>query len=755
MSALATPSAQTHFDDAIPSAEDLVTRFLSYHPQADADLIRRAYEFTQSAHEGQTRHSGAPYYGHTVEVAMLLSELRLDAATICTGLLHDTVEDTSATLEDIEDLFGADVAQLVDGVTKLGKMQLTSKRTKQAENLQKLVVAITRDVRVLLVKLCDRLHNMHTLHFVPKFEKRERIARETLDIYAPLARRVGVNRVCVELEDLAFKNMNPAAYESITKRLSEMRLVRSDAVSSVSGSLSEKLNEAGIDCRVFGREKRPYSIWRKLDKKGVSFDEIADIYAFRILVDDPFDCYRALGVVHQTWRCVPERFRDYISTPKPNNYRSLHTTIIGPGNIRVELQIRTEAMELVAETGVAAHWRYKSGGYAYDPKAAKEAGGDPLMRLRPFVEILEQGGDPEEFLEHAKLEMFANEVYSFTPKGELITLPGGATPLDFAYAVHTELGHAAIGAKINGRERPLRTRLNNGDVIEIIKGGMRQPPAGWEDLVITGRARAAIRRLIRSSESDEFIRIGRVIAEHAFLREGKMFREAGLGDALKRLELDDVEGLYRALGRGSISSGELLEAVYPGHREARGRRPQDRERIADATGGLYVHGCGLTPGVSLHFASCCSPMPGDRIVGVMRPARGVVVHVIDCERLARFEEDDDLENWIDLKWTPEAANNAVSIGRIHATVRNEPGVLAEIAGAVGEARGNITDVQTLDRTKDFFIMAFDVEVFDARHLSNIISALKTSDRVVSVERARSGYDEAAASESEENQKETS
>lgn len=755
MSALATPSAQTHFDDAIPSAEDLVTRVLSYHPQADANLIRRAYEFARSAHEGQTRHSGAPYYGHTVEVAMLLAELRLDAATICTGLLHDTVEDTPATLEDIEDLFGADVAQLVDGVTKLGKMQLTSKRTKQAENLQKLVVAITRDVRVLLVKLCDRLHNMRTLHFVPKFEKRERIARETLDIYAPLARRVGVNRVCVELEDLAFKNMNPAAYESITKRLSEMRLVRSDAVSSVSGSLSEKLNDAGIDCRVFGREKRPYSIWRKLDKKGVSFDEIADIYAFRILVEDPADCYRALGVVHQTWRCVPERFRDYISTPKPNNYRSLHTTIIGPGNIRVELQIRTEAMELVAETGVAAHWRYKSGGYAYDPKAAKEAGGDPLMRLRPFVEILEQGGDPEEFLEHAKLEMFANEVYSFTPKGELITLPGGATPLDFAYAVHTELGHAAIGAKINGRERPLRTRLNNGDVIEIIKGGMRQPPAGWEDLVITGRARAAIRKLIRSSESDEFIRIGRVIAEHAFLREGKMFREAGLGDALKRLELDDVEGLYRALGRGSISSGELLEAVYPGHREARGRRPQDRERIADATGGLYVHGRGLTPGVSLHFASCCSPMPGDRIVGVMRPARGVVVHVIDCERLARFEDEDDLEHWIDLKWTPEAANNAVSIGRIHATVRNEPGVLAEIAGAVGEARGNITDVQTLDRTKDFFIMAFDVEVFDARHLSNIISALKTSDRVVSVERARTGYDDAAASEYEETQKETS
>ncbi|XBQ15884.1 MAG: bifunctional (p)ppGpp synthetase/guanosine-3',5'-bis(diphosphate) 3'-pyrophosphohydrolase [Oceanicaulis sp.] len=743
MSALATPSAPTLPADAIPSAEDLVARVQSYHPQVDADLLRRAYEFSRSSHEGQTRHSGAPYYGHTVEVAMLLAELRLDAATICTGLLHDTVEDTPATLQDIEDLFGEDVAQLVDGVTKLGQMQLNSKRTKQAENLQKLVVAITRDVRVLLVKLCDRLHNMRTLHFVPKPEKRERIARETLDIYAPLARRIGVNRVCVELEDLAFRNMNEAAYESITRRLAEMRIQRANAVSQVSSSLSERLTDAGIDCRVFGREKRPYSIWRKLEKKGVSFDEIADIYAFRILVDDPNDCYRALGVVHQTWRCVPERFRDYISTPKPNSYRSLHTTIIGPGNIRVELQIRTEAMELVAETGVAAHWRYKSGGYQYDPKAAREAGGDPLERLRPFVEILEQGGDPEEFLEHAKLEMFANEVYCFTPKGELIALPGGATPLDFAYAVHTELGHATIGAKINGRERPLRTRLNNGDMVEIIKGGVRQPPAGWEDLVITGRARAAIRKLIRSSETEEFIRIGKVIAEHAFLREGKVFREAGLGDALKRLELEGVEDLYHALGRGRIRSAELLEAVYPGYREMRGRRPQDKERISDTSGELYVHGRGLTPGVSLHFAGCCSPMPGDRIVGVVRPGRGVEVHVIDCERLARFDDDEELSNWIDLKWTPEANHNAVSVGRIHATVRNEPGVLAELASAVGEAGGNISDVKTLERTRDFFAMAFDVEVFDARHLSNIISSLKTSDRVVSVERARFSVDDTA------------
>ncbi len=735
MNELASHTALADPADAIPSADDLVARVQSYDPKADADMLRRAYDFTREAHEGQTRHSGAPYYGHTVEVALLLADLRLDVATICTGLLHDTVEDTEATLNDLEREFGADVAQLVDGVTKLGQMNLRSKRTKQAENLQKLVVAITKDVRVLLVKLCDRLHNMRTLHFVPKKEKRERIARETLEIYAPLARRIGVNRVCVELEDLAFFNLNPAAHQSITKRLTDLRHQRSKEVAEVSASLSDELIEAGLDARVFGREKRPYSIWRKLEKKGVGFEDIADIYAFRILVQDPADCYRALGIVHQRWRCVPERFRDYISVPKPNNYRSLHTTIIGPGNLRVELQIRTEDMERIAEDGVAAHWRYKAGSYAYDPKSAEAAGGDPMERLRPLMEILNHGGDPDEFLEHAKLEMFANEVYAFTPKGDLIALPGGATPLDFAYAVHTEMGHTAIGAKINGRERPLRTRLSNGDVVQIIKGGERHPPAGWEDLVITGRARAAIRRLIRSSETEEFVRIGKVIAEHAFMREGKVFREAMLEDGLKRLEPDTPEDLFLALGRGHVTSGELLEAVFPGMKDDRELRPQDRERIDDERGSLYVHGRGLTPGVSLHFANCCSPMPGDRIVGVVTPGKGVQVHAIDCEVLAALEDDSNLENWIDLKWTPET-KNAVSVGRVNATVRNEPGVLAEMAGIVGEAGGNISDVKTLERTRDFFTMSFDIEVFDARHLVNILAALKTSDRVVSAERTR-------------------
>ena len=735
MTALASPNAVSTAD-AIPSADDLIARVQSYHKNADADLLRRAYEFSRDKHAGQTRYSGEPYYGHTVAVAMLLADLRLDVATVCTGLLHDTVEDTDATLEEIAELFGDDIAGLVDGVTKLTQMELGSKRTKQAENLQKLVVAITRDVRVLLVKLCDRLHNMRTLDHVPKPEKQRQTARETLEIYAPLAHRIGVNRICVELEDLAFQFLNPSGYESITRRLAELSESRVDSVAAASAAITEKLNEAGIECRVFGRKKRAYSIWRKLERKGVSFDEIADIYAFRVLVDKDEDCYRALGVVHQTWRCVPERFRDYISTPKPNNYRSLHTTIIGPRNTRLELQIRTEAMEAIAETGVAAHWRYKSGGYAYDPQAAEAAGGDPLERLRPFVEILEQGGDPDEFLEHAKLEMFSDQVYAFTPKGELIALPQGATALDFAFAVHTELGAHAVSARINGRERPLRSRVRNGDVVDIIKGGTRHLQPGWEDMVVTGRARAAIRRLVRASEQEEFIRIGKVIAEHAFMREGKVFKEKALSDALKRLEVDDADGLYLALGKGRISSTELFDAVYPGQRDQRGDTPSDRELINDEKARLYVHGRGLTPGVTLHFARCCSPLPGDRIVGVLRPGRGVDIHVIDCEQLGGLEDDAELVNWIDLRWTPEAEADSVSIGRLIATVRNEPGALAEIASAVGEARGNIANVKTLHRTRDFFDMAFDIEVFDARHLSNILAALKTCDRVVAAERAR-------------------
>lgn len=734
---LAAPDLEPSAIDPFPSADDLIGRISKYHPRVNEELIRSAYAFAEKAHAPQKRHSGEPYFAHVASVAMILADLKMDSATICTGLLHDTVEDTPATLKDLSDTFSPEIAGLVDGVTKLGQMELGSSRTKQAENFQKLVIAISSDIRVLIVKLADRLHNMRTLHHVPKPGKRERVATETLEIYAPLARRIGINRICVELEDLSFRHVNPAAFESVSKRLTNLRGARAEAVAEVSQVITEKLLKAGIDGRVFGREKRPYSIWRKLERKGTTFDEIADIYAFRLIVENVDECYRALGVIHQNWRCVPERFRDFISTPKPNNYRSLHTTIVGPESVRIEIQIRTEEMDAIAESGVAAHWRYKGQDYGYDPDAAKSAGGDPLERLRPFVEILEQGGDPDEFLEHAKLEMFADQVYCFTPKGELIALPSGATPLDFAYAVHTELGHTCVGAKINGSDRPLRTRLRNGDVVHILKGGLRQPPAGWEELAVTGKARAAIRRLIRTTEKAEFEGIGRMLAEHAFEREGKAFKEKGLEDALARLDLPDIDALYQALGRGRVTSGEFLDAAFPGRRDSRQYAAGEKELIRDEKARLYVRGRGLTPGVSIHFAECCSPLPGDRIVGVMVPEKGVTIHTIDCQSLTSHAES-DIDRWIDLGWTAEAEDNAVSTARVHAVMHNTPGTLADIARAVGENRGNIGNLSTLKRSKEFFEMQFDIEVFDNRHLSNIISALKMCSGVVSAERVRGG-----------------
>jgi GTP pyrophosphokinase/guanosine-3',5'-bis(diphosphate) 3'-pyrophosphohydrolase len=573
---------------------------------------------------------------------------------------------------------------------------------------------------------------MQTLQHVPNEEKRKRIASETMEIYAPLARRIGVARWCGELEDLSFKWINPSAYESVRRRVSATRGARTEAVASVSSALTDALNEAGLEARVYGREKRPYSIWRKLERRGIDFDDLADIYAFRVITQSPEDCYRVLGLIHTRWRCVPERFKDFISTPKPNNYRSIHTTIIGPDNQRIELQIRTEEMDRIAEDGVAAHWRYKNESYGYDAEAAAEAGGDPLSRLRSLVDILEHGGDPDEFLEHAKLEMFTDQVFAFTPKGDVIALPQGATPLDFAYAVHTDVGDTCVGARINGRRMPVRTRLQNGDVVEIIRSGMPSPMPGWEDIAVTGRARSAIRRLVRKSEQDEFVRIGRLIAEHGLRREGLDLKSAQFADVLKRLDFDDEDDLFESLGRGRMNSDDLIQALFP--RRSVEKTARNRELIVDEKAQLFVRGRGLTPGVTLHFADCCSPLPGDRIVGILMPERGVEVHTIDCERLAQYENEQD--RWVDLGWTAEAAERTVSTGHIMATIDNTPGALADITGAVSRSNGNIVGVKMVRRGSDFFDMKFAVEVLDARHLSHIVAAMRACASVVMARRDR-------------------
>jgi len=716
---------------------ELVDMVRAYDPSVDEALLNKAYIFSIKAHGEQMRHSGDPYYAHPIEVAGILAGLHLDVASICTALLHDVLEDTHVTYDELAEEFTPEIAELVRGVTKLGEVELSanaSRETAQAENFQKFVLAMSRDVRVLLVKMCDRLHNMRTLQYHPKAESRERIARETMEIYAPLARRVGVDRICSELEDLSFRHLNPSAFESITKRLETWRSDQKVAISEMSIALRDLMQEQDVEARIYGREKRPFAIWRKLQRQGISFDDVADIFAFRIIVEKPSDCYHVLGLLHQNYRCVPARFRDFISVPKPNGYQSLQTTILSPDNRRLELQIRTERMEDVAERGVAAHWAYKNEAYAYDPESAKASGGDPLRRIRPLVEMMEQSGDADEFLEHAKLEMFTDQVFTFTPKGDLIALPRGATPLDFAYAVHTKVGDTCIGAVINGREVPLRTRLNNGDIVKIIRGGQPEAQPDWENMVATGKARSALRRLTRTGEADEFKRIGQMLADHAFAREDKDFSESALTDALKRLNFETVDPLYEALGRGNLSIQNFMNAVFPGRESTKTLDDfVNRDIIDDNTAKLYVKGEGLRAGVSMHLSECCSPIPGDRIVGYQSVGRGVNIHSIDCEVLAGLEDQQD--RWLDLGWRRAAAQTA-STGRIITTVEHIPGALADVTKIVGEAGGNLTNIKTLKRSPSFFDMVIDIEVSDNRHLIQIVAALRASAYVVSAKRAR-------------------
>jgi len=712
---------------------ELVERMRAYDPSLDESLINRAYVYATAKHGSQKRHSGDPYFAHPIEVAGILTEYKLDAATIVAGLLHDTIEDTEATREEIESKFGGEIADLVEGVTKLSKLEIQSEENKQAQNLQKFILAMSRDVRVLIVKLADRLHNMRTLKHVPNPASRRRIATETLEIYGPLARRIGMEKMARELESLAFHEAFPDAEVAINARLDQLRVEKGANVAIIIQTIMEVFEFAGIDARVFGREKQTYSIWRKLQRKSMEFADLADVYAFRVIVNNPDDCYRALGLIHQTWRCVPDQVEDYISNPKPNGYRSIHTIVIGPGNVRVEIQIRTEVMDQIAENGVAAHWRYKNESYGFDEEMAASVGLDAREATRSLLEIAEHGGEAGEFLEHAKLEMYQDHVFAFTPKGALIPLPQGATPLDFAYAVHSSIGDRCTGAKINGVDRPLRSVLRNGDVVDIITGDKIGPVPGFEALTKTGRAKSAQRRLERHAKREEFGRLGRDLVAHALHRYGHDLAETSLKHAAEHLGKHDEDELFIAVGEGLIKASAVAVAAFPGLEEKvrkdSVRRPMEAEKAK-----LYVRGSDLTPGVALHFAECCSPIPGDRIIGVHMPGKGVVVHTIDCEQLATMEDGDI--TWIDLAWTPTALHKTLATGRIIATVENKRGVLAELCRIIAENEGDILNLRMARRTSDFFDMIFDVEVADAKHLTNILAAMRTSKAVKDVERVK-------------------
>ncbi|WP_028878691.1 RelA/SpoT family protein [Terasakiella pusilla] len=713
---------------------ELVERVRAYDPSADEDSLNRAYVFAMKAHGSQKRASGDPYFMHPLEVAGILTDYRLDTDTIITALLHDTIEDTEVTSKDIENAFGERVSRLVGGVTKLTQIELQSSHTKQAENLRKLVIAMSDDIRVLLVKLADRLHNMRTLHFIKKEEKRRRIAAETMEIYAPLAERIGMHEIKDELQDLSFAQLNPEARDSIITRLEFLREQGGDLVGRILKELRTTVKENDIDAEVSGREKAPYSIWRKMQRQDVGFEQLCDIMAFRVIVDSVEDCYRVLGIIHGKYPTVPGRFKDYLSTPKPNGYQSLHTGVFGPDHHRIEIQIRTRQMHEIAEYGVAAHWHYKAKGGS-DTQLTE---GRQYRWLRELLDILDSADDPEEFLEHTKLNMFQDQVFCFSPKGDLINLPRGATPVDFAYAVHTEIGNRCVGAKINRRIVPLRTELQNGDQVDIITSKVPQPSPTWERFVVTGKARACIRRYIRLQQRDEYLALGRIMLQRAFRQEDYEFSEKALQGILKKFNAHDSEDIMAEVGSGHLHARDILEAVFPGIKAKKTvtstKIPTKSNKDKDKTDSVPIRG--LIPGMAMHFAGCCHPLPGDRIVGIVTTGRGVTIHTIDCDTLMQFQNEP--ERWLDVSWDMTQQNeNSKHVGRIKLTVLNEPGALGSLSMIIAKNRGNIHNLKITHRTQEFFEIIVDVEVDDVRHLTNIIAALRATPEVNSVERAKS------------------
>ncbi len=772
---------------------ELVERVLSYDPSADEALINRAYVYAMRQHGTQKRASGELYFSHPLEVAGILTEMKLDDATIATALLHDVIEDTEATRAEIDQLFGAEIGALVDGLTKIKRLDLISRRAEQAENFRKLLIAISSDIRVLLVKLADRLHNMRTLEH-KKPESRRRNSEETLEIYAPLAGRMGMQAVREELEDLAFRWLHPEAYRAVTDRLSTLRKRNQGLVDEISNGLATKLAEAGVKSDVSGREKKPYSIWRKMENRQISLEQLSDIYGFRLTVGPVEDCYRVLGIVHTTWRAVPGRFKDYISTPKQNGYQSIHTTVVGPRHQRVELQVRTARMHRVAEHGVAAHALYKDNVSDATPAAAgavaetgpraiiKAHESSPYIWLRHLVDTLLQGDNPEEFLEHTKLELFQDQVFCFTPKGRLIALPRGATPIDFAYGVHTDVGNHCVGAHVNGRPMPLTTQLRNGDEVLIVTSPGQIPPAAWERVAVTGKARSSIRRAARDALRRQYAELGRRLLVSALAKVGEDYSDERLRKALPRLGLKSVDDGLAAIGRSELSLVDAVRAVAPdaladaAKSSAHPKKPLDRggsedgwfnlgkviglkfrwpgretgprdelaKEPADAASTVTGNGAsnsvarseaavpirGVRNDVPVSFEEG-GAVPGDRIVGVLVPGAGIRVFQIHSPRL----KDHEHERWIDVTWDIDEESPDRFPARILVTALNEPGTLAQIAQVVGDEGGNIDNVRMIRRGTDFTEMSIEVEVRNLGHLNRIINRLKARTVVSQAERS--------------------
>ena len=700
----------------MPTADDLIRLVRSYNPQTDAGLLERAFAFGAEMHADQTRKSGEPYFTHPVAVAMLLGEQQLDDATLVTALLHDTIEDTRASYKEVHDRFGQEIADLVDGVTKLTNLQLSGAGDKEAENFRKLFMATARDIRVTLVKLADRLHNMRTIRHMAA-EKQVQKARETMEIYAPLAGRMGMHSMREELEDLAFQVLNPEGRQSIIRRFIKLQKETGDVVEKIKADIEEEMMKVGVYASVQGRAKKPYSIWRKMQTKQLSFSRLSDIYGFRIIVEDEEDCYRALGAIHRRWRAVPGRFKDYISQPKSNGYRSLHTTVSGRDARRVEVQIRTWPMHDVAESGIAATWSYKDGVKADNPFAM-----EPSKWLAALTERLQETGDTTDFLETVKLEMYTDQVFCFTPKGDVIALPRGATPIDFAFAIHTRIGSAIVSAKVDGLRVPLWTRLKNGQSVQIITAEWQTPQASWIDIAFTGRAKSAIRRSLREKDREGAIKLGRELARQAFDAVGKRATDKALRTAAKHYALDSADDLLARLGSAELTARGVVERLYPDLKSDEGAVVEPARAVI-----------GLAMDQAFERAPCCQPVPGERIIGIATRGRGVQVHAIDCDALIQFEDSPD--RWIDLHWRDgqHPALNAVTLAL---TIRNDAGVLGRICTLIGEQGANISNLSFLDRKPDYFRLLIDVELRDVGHLHALMTALEADSDVAELERHR-------------------
>src|SRR5271170_926286 len=726
---------------------ELIDRVKQYNPAANEDLLNRAYVYAMRAHGEQKRASGDPFISHPLEVAAILADLKLDDATIAAALLHDTIEDTDATRAEIDRVFGNEIGLLVEGLTKLKRLELVSKEAKQAENLRKLLLAIADDVRVLLIKLADRLHNMRTLEYQPP-EARRRTADETLDIYAPLAGRMGMQEMREELEDLAFRELNAEAYKVLTERLETLAARSSGWITEIEQALTKKLADRGIAAEVSGRRKRPYSIWRKMERKAVGFEQLSDIFGFRVLVGNLGECYQALGIVHTTWPVVPGRFKDYISTPKQNDYRSIHSTVIGPGKQRVELQIRTRDMQQIAEYGIAAHALYKDEQGSPTEMLSRES--NAYAWLRRTIELLAEGSNPEEFLEHTKLELFHDQVFCFTPKGKLIALPRGATPIDFAYAVHTDVGNMAIGAKINGKIGPLSSPLQNGDEVQILTSkAQTAPPAAWESIVVTGKARAAIRRATRAAIRDQYSGLGRRILERLCQRAKIAYSDEQLEGALPRLARASIEDVMSAVGRGEMKAADVVRAMYPDYKDERvtavapkaesgwfglKRAKAVKFKLPEVTAenGAAIPIRGINTDLPVRFAPNGGAVPGDRIVGIMTPGEGITIYPIQSPALKEFE--DQPERWLDVRWDVDEKAPQRFPARLAVQSVNEPGSLAQIAQVIAEHDGNIDNIHMSRQSPDFTEVTIDLEVYNLKHLTSIISQLRAKKVIANAKR---------------------